>query len=408
MLGWFDVYFSHFDHENVDVNQLRWLIRQRADPNASPESLALLMQYADLLEKVPVDEGTVKGVITTLYDLDFAGRAGAILQAYDQGQDVDPVHELAELARVVKRARSNGKADDYERTAIGDILAEMADDKGIKFANLPVLRESVAAMLGGSSVAIGARPDKGKTSLIAFILAGFAPQLVRVFGPDRPVLWLNNEGTAKRIKPRLYQAALNITLPEMVQMSNEGTLEQAYLQRLGIPNLDYIRVKDIHGASMAQCEQIIEDMRPSVVVWDMLANVRMSTSAGANKADAVEQAWQTTRELAVTHDHISLATVQVSVEGGNQLYPPYNALKDSKTGIQGATDLILIMGALDNAQYQTLRGLGTPKNKFSVAGRPSHAEAEFTFDGQRCQFIQQETHQNVVPHEGQVVAGPSP
>ncbi len=143
----------------------------------------------------------------------------------------------------------------------------------------------------------------------------------------------------------------------------------------------------MHGASLANIEQVIESMRPAVVVFDMLANFRLAGAQnGANKADGVEQLWQEVREMAVRHDYISLSTVQISQEGGNQLYPPYSALKDSKTGIQGATDIILMMGSLDNPDAQAIRGLSTPKNKFAVAGKQSYVKGEVYFDGSKCVF----------------------
>src|SRR5690606_7020227 len=110
------------------------------------------------------------------------------------------------------------------------------------------------------------------------VLADFAPQCIDFFGPDRPILWLNNEGSGKRIIPRNYQAALHKTLPEIVEMERAGTLEAAYLEAIG--QEQYIRVKDVHGASLAQVEQIVEDMQPCVVVFDMLANFRMGMAQG--------------------------------------------------------------------------------------------------------------------------------
>src|SRR5699024_1510060 len=137
---------------------------------------------------------------------------------------------------------------------------------------------------------------------------------------------------------------------------------------------------------LAQIEQIIQDTNPCVVVLDMIANVRAKDVAGGNKADSVERLWQEWRELQVMYDFIGLATVQISVEGGNQLYPPYSALKDSKTGIQGATDLILMLGSLDNPDVQYLRGISTPKNKYAVPGRPSYIKGELHFDAHRSRF----------------------
>jgi hypothetical protein len=387
MMRWFAVYWETFpEHERVDIDSLKWLITQRSQ-GQPPEQVALVQRYADLL-KQPFDEASIKGAIGTLYDLDFVGQAGAILAAYDRGDDIDPVHSLEELARRVKRAKANGKADDFERTPISQILAEVGNNQGIHFDNLPCLRDGLQGLQGGASIAICARPDKGKTSLIAAFLAAFAPQCVRYFGAHRPILWLNNEGTAKRILPRIYQAALRATLDEIVEYSNTGRLEAMYKQALGIPNLEYIRVKDIHGANLAQIEQIIEDMNPCVVVYDMLANVRMHVQQNGNKADAVEAAWQTVREMAVLYDHIAMSTVQVSVDGDNQLYPQYSALKDSRTGVQGATDIILMLGALNDARLQDIRGISTPKNKFARSGKPSHIQQQLTFDGARCAFME--------------------
>lgn len=388
MIQWFEVYFSTFpEHEEVQVDDLKWLVQQRSQGSA-PESLALTLQICEQLRQ-PVDESTVRGTMGALYDLDFAGRAGALLAAYDRGEDVDIVHEIHALAQQVKRARSNGKADEYLDLRIGDILAEIDGDVGIKFRRLETLNRGIAAIQGGASIAVGMRPDKGKTSLVADFLTDWAPQCVQFFGADRPILWLNNEGSGKRIIPRIYQAALKLTLEEITELSNAGKLEEQYLAAIGAQDLHYIRVKDIHGANLGQIEQIIEQMNPCVVVYDMLANVRMNLGTG-NKADAVEAAWQTVREYAVMYNHIALSTVQVSAEGGNLLFPPYSALKDSKTGIQGATDIIIIGGALDDPRYQTIRGISTPKNKFSVTGMPSYLTLTANFDGARCGFTQME------------------
>lgn len=388
MIQWFTLYYSTFtEHEDIDVDNLKWLIEQRSG-EASPESKAITLQYADLLRRKP-DEGTVKGVLGSLYDLDFTGKAGAILAAYERGEDIDPVHEIDLLARDIKRAKANGKAGDYIDTSIDDLLKDIEGDVGIKFRRIPALFKAIAGMQGGASIAIGARPDKGKTSFIADVLTDWAPQCIEFFGPDRPILWLNNEGSGKRIIPRIYQAALGLDLNGITALSNQGQLQQAYNEAIGgVPN--YIRVKDVHGASLAHIEQVVEDMNPCVVIFDMLANVRMSAAAGGNKADSVEAAWQEVREMAVRFDFIAASTVQVSAEGGNMLYPPYSALKDSKTGIQGATDVILMLGALDNPQLATLRGIGTPKNKFAVPGQPSYIQAQLEFDAPRCRFIQTE------------------
>lgn len=385
LLQWYGAYFAAFpERDEVDVDEMQSLVRLRS-AHASPESVQITLHLLDKLRVQP-DETAMNGILGQLYELDLAGRASALIERYHRGDDFDIAYELSRLSQQAVRSKASATPDDYIKTSIGDLLSEVANDQGLKFRRITSLREHILGLQGGSSIAIAARPDKGKTSFIASVLTDFAPQVREMYGGDRPILWLNNEGSGKRIIPRVYQAALQKDLNEIILMSNAGELIPAYTAAIG-GVADLIRVKDMHGASLAQIEQVIEAQRPAVVVADMLANFRLSSAVnGSNKADAVEQIWQEWRELMVRHDCIGLATVQISVEGGNMLYPPYSALKDSKTGIQGATDVILMLGSLDSPDAQSLRGLSSPKNKFATPGKPSCFTTEVYFDGARCAF----------------------
>lgn len=385
MLQWYSAYYAAFpERADIDIDELQSLVRLRA-AGAAPESIQITLHLIEQMRKRP-DDTAINGILGQLYELDLSGRAAALIEKYQRGEEVDLAYEMSRLAQQAVRSKASATPDDYIRTSIDTLLSEVSDDQGLKFRRIAALREHILGLSGGASIAIAARPDKGKTSLIASILTDFAPQVVQMYSGQRPVLWLNNEGSGKRIIPRIYQAALGKDLNEIIAMSNAGHLSDAYTAAIGgVPDL--IRVKDMHGASLAQIEQVIEAQRPAVVVADMLGNFRLSSAAnGANKADAVEQIWQEWRELMVRHDCIGLATVQISVEGGNMLYPPYSALKDSKTGIQGATDVILMMGSLDNPDAQAIRGLSSPKNKFAAPGKPSCFQSELYFDGARCVF----------------------
>lgn len=385
MLAWFGAYYNTFpEREHIVVDELESLVRVRSG-GASPESVAITMHLAQQLRK-PIDEVAIRGILSQLYELDLSGRAGALIARYNSGDEVDLAHELNKISSDTVRSISQSAPEDYCDTPIHEILAEVTDDRGLKFRRIPLLRDNILGLQGGASIAVAARPDKGKTSLLCDVVADWAQQIEALFGPGRPVLWLNNEGTAKRIIPRLYQAALHKDLNEITAMSNAGVLVPEYCKAIG-GTVDLVRIKDMHGSSLPKIEQVVEHMRPSVVLFDMLANFHLGGAArGANKADEVEQLWQVVREMAVRHDFVAVSTVQISAEGGNQLYPAYSALKDSKTGIQGATDIILMMGALDNPDAQSLRGLSTPKNKFAMPGRQSYVMGEVYFDNTRCQF----------------------
>lgn len=383
MLQWFGAYFDAFpEHAAVLPDELASLVRLRSG-GAPKEQVQLTLLLCDKLREA-VPESSLAGILGQLHELDLAGRAAALVAQYNNGEEVNLAFELNKLAAGTVRALAQAAPLDYIDTPIGEILADVAEDRGIKFRRIGLLREHIMGLQGGASVALGARPDKGKSSFIASAVTDFAPQLAGHFGPGRPILWMNNEGSGKRIIPRLYQAALGLDLDGIIELSNKGTLVQKYTDAVG-GDASIIRVKDMHGASLAQAEQVIEAMRPAVVVFDMLANFQIKGGSG-NKADEVERLWQTVRELAVQHDFLALSTVQISAEGGNMLYPPYSALKDSKTALQGATDIILLLGSLDNPDAANLRGLSTPKNKFCPPGKASYATGEVYFDGSTCTF----------------------
>jgi hypothetical protein len=381
VMDWYKLYFDAYpEHERVDVDALESLIKLRS--GYSKEQVAIVLHLTGQLRN-DIDPATVKGIVAQLYELDMSGRAAALIARYNNGEELELTYELSRLSQQTMRAMSNSSPASWIDDDIAKLLEEESGDYGLKLPT-HALRDHIKGHLGGTSIGIGARPDKGKTSLVAFFLTHYAKQVDKFFAPERPILWLNNEGKGSRIIPRLYQAALAKSVDEIREMSNANLLVPAYAKAVG--RTDRIRVKDIHGASMAQVEQIIETMKPCIVAFDMLANIRMASATGGNKADEVEQKWQEVREMAVRHDFVALSTVQVSADGDDQLYPPYSALKDSKTGIQGATDIILMLGARNDPALQTLRGISTAKNKFQMAGKPSHVQAELIFNAETCQY----------------------
>lgn len=382
MLAWYGAYFAAFpDEERVQTENLRSLFTLKAAGSASPEQLSVMKMLINKLDD-PVDQSIIDGITTQLFERDFAGQAAAILRKFEDGDDIDVTYELNRLASGNMRRMSSASPMSYIDAPIEDILADFTGDRGLKLPTT-LLSESVGGLLGGDLMLVAGRPDKGKTSLLAAILTHGAKQVKALGWDKRPLLWLNNEGSGRRIIPRIYQAALGVDFQELTKLSNAGTLKDLYLQ--AVDGQD-IRVKDCHGMTIGQLEQVVEDMNPCVVVFDMLANFKGSKTVDGNKTDGLESMWQEVREMCVRHDMVGIGTSQISTDGDNMLYPGYGALKDSKTGVQGAVDVMLMMGALNSPDMATLRGLSTPKNKRQMQGKPGHVQGEVFFDAAKCQF----------------------
>lgn len=384
LLAWYALYFQTFpERSSVDPEELKSLVRLRSG-NADPSSVALTLHLIDKLKDRP-DEAALNGILSQLYELDLSGRVGALVSKYQEGGEVDFAFQLKTLVDDTVKRMTVTDASLMDQPDIGAILAALEYDRGLKFTHNPVFADSVAGLLPGDSCMFAARVDAGKTSWFCRTFTDFAPQVAKmqdIFGEGRPIVLLNNESLSDRIQPRMRQAALGLTLPEIIQKHHAGQLEQAYMQALGgIP----IILKDIHGASLAQVEKLVQQLNPCVLGIDMPANLRLNVGNGS-KTDALEFAWQFMREMAAANKHVFFGTGQISFEGANMLYPPMSAVKDSKTGVQGALDLQINMGNLDNPAAATLRGFSTPKNKKSLPGKPSNVQVEAAFDKDRCQF----------------------
>ena len=159
----------------------------------------------------------------------------------------------------------------------------------------------------------------------------------------------------------------------------------AYLEKVG--RADRIRIKAAHSLTMAQISTLMEEMRPAVIIIDMVANIRGGTMESEHQN--LEAKWQELRILGCENDCAVIGTMQLSLEGYNLLFPPLTAMKQSKIGVQGALDLAIMMGCLDRNEQphmQNIRGISTPKNKMALSGKESLLQFEVAFEPGRCKF----------------------
>lgn len=221
------------------------------------------------------------------------------------------------------------------------------------------------------------------SSFMAYTLTDWAAQVVQEFGEDRPMLWLINEGKSIRSRMRLYNAGLRMDTSKIAELGDNALINELYSQAINAP-ADYIRCKEIHGLSMYEVERIVEAVRPSVCVLDMVANVKVPST---DPVQAAEERWQRWREMLVRYDVIGIGTSQISAPGDGVMFPGYSHLKDSRTSVQAAVDVCVILGASNDPLLSKMRGISTPKNKRSMPGKPECVEAEVVFEKDTCEFL---------------------
>lgn len=363
ILAWYSAYFSKYpEHKDIQWEALGTMMSLGIQDKTQ---LELITQIVQQVQK-PVAEDVITGTINQLEELRLAGEVGRLVSDYNSGAEVDLAFELQRLSQqTADRMRSAAGEGWADADPLEYLLAE-ADDQGIDlFRSIPILSERIRKVQPGKNIAIAAPTDAGKTSLLCRIAVDAAIQGKELY-PNRPVLYLVNEGTAEAITPRVYQTALGVPKSELITLAKSGELIPRFEAIVG--DRANIRLVNIHGLTIADVAKIIDQHRPFLVITDMTG--RISTNGRAHKDEfiKVEQVWNSMREQAAIQDFIHVGTVQISGDGYDMLHPPMTALQMSRVGIQTTLDLLLIMGCLLDPVMEKLRGFNTPKNKLAREG----------------------------------------
>ena len=372
----FGKYFDKFpEHDQVDMTTFLPMFRAWHPTLSSDQAAAYEVIIGNAQKDLP--DGTREGVLDTLLELRLGTDLAGLLARYDAG-DLPDINGALQRALEEFKSDATGAEVDYVEDDISDLLKEEIDNSGLHW-RLEALNVAMRGLRPGDFGIIAARPDKGKTTFIASEITYLASQL----DDGKCVLWLNNEGPGKRIIPRLYQAALGATIPELAALDGGGLLGRAYEKAMC--GTDRIRVVNIHGRDAFTVEQIIDRNNAAVVVYDMIDHIRGFGDMPRTDLQ-LEEMYKWARTVSVNHEVIGLATSQISNEGDGLQFPTLGMLKDSKTGKQGACDLMLMIGASNDVGMGGVRYLGMPKNKLRRPGGPGDPRATVNYDPQIVRY----------------------
>jgi replicative DNA helicase len=324
------------------------------------------------------DEDQKRNIMDELSSLELMTKLANLAEEFNNG-DLPDAYDAVNRTMDGYRERTGKRAIAYIDVPIGELLQDEFDDTGVAW-RLDCLSGAMRKLRPGDFGIIAGRPDKGKTSFISSEITHMAPQLP----PDRNIVWLNNEGPGKRIIPRLYQSALNLTMTELKERHSAGVLVKQYREAIG-GRLDKIRILDVHGFATGQIESILEESNPGLIVYDMIDNIKGFGDAARTDL-MLEQMYQWGRERSVKYNCIGLATSQISNDGDGMQFPTLGMLKDSKTGKQGACDFQLMIGASNDPGLAGSRFISLPKNKLRRPDGASDPRAEVVFDAVRARY----------------------
>ena len=255
-----------------------------------------------------------------------------------------------------------------------DTLLEKADIQAKWKFNISSLQRRIEGVSGGHLVLIGARPNTGKTSFHASIIAsegGFARQ-----GANCIVLC--NEESYDRVGARYLSAASNMSMDEV--KGNYALAATRYK-----PVHDNIKIKDSTGKDMRWVEAVVKAYQPDILVLDM--GDKFASKGSADSHVYLKDAAIHARNIAKQYDCVIIWMSQLSADAEGKVYVDQSMMEGSKTGKAAECDLMVLISKNPQVEGQDeqdpQRHLNIAKNKLRGGW---HGVIHCELDGDRSRY----------------------
>tara|TARA_Y100000592_G_scaffold30229_1_gene48166 strand:- start:6753 stop:7976 length:1224 start_codon:yes stop_codon:yes gene_type:complete len=235
--------------------------------------------------------------------------------------------------------------------------------------NIPSLCRKVEGINAGHLVEIGARPNTGKTSFHASLIAGpggFAEQGAKC------IVLCNEEGY-HRVGARYLTAGTGMNLHQVKENPSQA-------QELYSKIRDNIRIKDTTMYDMNWVESAVKSSRPDIVILDM--GDKFATYQGFARADEALKACAIhARQIAKQYECAVLYMSQLSAEAEGKIVLNQSMMEGSRTGKAAEADLMILIAKNPQVEGQeeedAQRHLNVVKNKLSGWHGSVHCELDY-------------------------------
>lgn len=230
------------------------------------------------------------------------------------------------------------------------LLDENIQMPGLRW-RLGILNKSLGSLRKGDFGFFFARPETGKTAMLASEITYMSTQLR---DDDGPILYFNNEERGDKIAIRMFQAALGLTTDEIEE--NRPNAKKAFLDL----TRHNIKIRDEATTSRWDVDATADRFKPSLIVFDQLDKIYGFSSDREDLRMGQIYVWA--RELAKRYCPV-IGVCQADGSADGQRYLTLSNVSNSKTSKAAEADFIVGIGSENTLGSQNVRGLSVLKNK---------------------------------------------
>ena len=237
--------------------------------------------------------------------------------------------------------------------------------------NIPSLTRKVEGINAGHLIEVGARPNTGKTSFHASLVAGpngFCAQGARV------VVLCNEEGYG-RVVMRYINAVSGYDKHELQKPEIKKKAMESFLKIK--PNLMF---KDATGRDMNWVESVCKSYKPDIIILDM--GDKFARTAGFSRPDeALKANAIQARQIAKQQECAVFYMSQLSADAEGKVVLNQAMMEGSRTGKAAEADLMIMISKNPTVEGQeeedNQRHINVVKNKLSGWHGIVHTDLEY-------------------------------
>ena len=340
--------------EEIDWNSFSTWFTHGAHPSMRADKALVYNKLLDRIISHTVDPTLEKSLIESFIGRDYGTRMAGVALRVAEGDSKADIEEIGDLLGGYHRELGKtAEIDSYLVSEdLDEILSSTIGGTGLDW-RLPALNQALGPLRKGNFVIVGARPDSGKTTLLASEATFMASQLA----PDEHVLWINNEEAGASVRSRIIQAGIGWTIPSM-DKDKTGAWAK-YCSEVGEGK---IKLSDKADISVKEIGELLEKFNVKLLIFDQLWKIKGFEKEAGLETQRLTMLFSQAREWA--KEYCPVITVhQADGSAENEKYITMNQLYQSKTGIQGEADAIVTIGRTTQLGYEQSRFIYVPKNK---------------------------------------------
>jgi len=320
---------------------------------------------------------TAEQIAEVLRERDVFQRVGDLALGIAEGSGDDPLDIYTLLDDYKKQTTILSPLEETEVTHDFDELADSitSNASGLEW-RLEELNMSVGPIGKGDLILVAARPEVGKTTFLTSEISYMLTQT------DKEILWFANEEAGTKVRWRIIQAITGMTTAEILKDKSKALS----LYKAG--GGERVRLIDKKEYSIFDVQRLLETTDVGLLVYDQLRFFKGYENTGTD-VERLKNLYRKARAYAEYAPSMVVHQARGDAEG--QLYLTQHQLEGTQTEVQGAADVMVMIGKTHDPNVdENLRGITIAKNKLTGGARTQpglrHGKFEVYIDAERARY----------------------